>query len=166
MPSTTYFKGKVVRIIAHSVYTSLIFFQIAITGAASGMGLATAELLASRGASISLADINKDAVQAAAHSLPNSEQHIYKVVDVSKPVSVDEWIAKTVQHYGRLDGAVNMAGVIVPATPVTELSDKDWDMTFSVNTKGIFNCLRAQLRAMSAGGSIVQTPLSRRLNNE
>ncbi|KAJ9654564.1 hypothetical protein H2201_008975 [Coniosporium apollinis] len=128
---------------------------IAITGAASGMGLATAKLLASRGAIISLADINQEAVKAAANSLVGSEKHIAAVVDVRSSQSVNAWIESTVQKLGKLDGAVNMAGVITPATPLTQETDEHWEFAFSVNTQGVFYCLRAQLKAMAAGGSIV-----------
>jgi NAD(P)-dependent dehydrogenase (short-subunit alcohol dehydrogenase family) len=119
------------------------------------MGLATAQLLASRGAMISLADINEDAVKAAKATLEGSDQHIYHVVDVSKSASVNTWIEKTVETFGKLDGAVNMAGIIAHATPVAEHSDEDWDRTFAVNTRGAFNCIRAELKAMTAGASIV-----------
>ncbi|KAE8155025.1 hypothetical protein BDV25DRAFT_170342 [Aspergillus avenaceus] len=128
---------------------------IAITGAASGMGLATARLLASRGATISLADINETAVQEATTSLPGSNKHIYTVVDVCSSQSVDAWIQSTVDKLGKLDGAVNMAGVISPAKPITEEADETWDFNFAVNTRGVFFCLRAELRAMTDGGSIV-----------
>ena len=119
------------------------------------MGLATAKLLASRGAIISLADINEDAVEKAAGSLSASDKHIYTAVDVSKSESVNSWIEKTVQKLGKLDGAVNMAGIIAPATPVTEVGDEVWDRMFAVNTRGVFYCLRAQLKAIEKGGSIV-----------
>ncbi|KAJ6441623.1 3-oxoacyl-[acyl-carrier-protein] reductase FabG [Purpureocillium lavendulum] len=109
---------------------------IAITGAASGMGLATVELLASRGAVISLADINEEAVKKACNSLPDSAKHTYTVVDVRKAESVNQWIKTTKEKFGRLDGAVNMAGIITPAAPVIEHTDEDWDVTFAVNTKG------------------------------
>ncbi|KAF2019203.1 NAD(P)-binding protein [Aaosphaeria arxii CBS 175.79] len=128
---------------------------VAITGAASGMGLATAKLLASKGALISLADINEANLKTAIASLPSSDQHIYTVVDVRNSGQVNAWIEGTVKKYGKLDGAVNMAGVIAKATPVKEVTDADWDFSFSVNTKGVFNCLRAQLNAMTDGGSIV-----------
>lgn len=121
------------------------------------MGLATAQLLASRGAIISLADINEAAVKAATETLNGSEKHIYTAVDVSKSASVNSWIESTIQRLRRLDGAVNMAGIIAPATPVTEVEDEIWDRMFAVNTRGVFNCLRAQLKAMSAGGSIVSS---------
>ncbi|KAE8366747.1 hypothetical protein BDV27DRAFT_170538 [Aspergillus caelatus] len=128
---------------------------IAITGAASGMGLATAKLLASRGAIISLADINETAVKAATESLSGSDKHMYTVVDVRSSQSVDSWIKSTVEKLGKLDGAVNMAGVITPAKPITEETDETWDFNFAVNTRGVFFCLRAQLKVMTAGGSIV-----------
>jgi NAD(P)-dependent dehydrogenase (short-subunit alcohol dehydrogenase family) len=48
-----------------------------------------------------------------------------------------------------------MAGVIKPATPITKLSDADWDFTMDINMKGVFTCLRAELNAISPGGSIV-----------
>ncbi|KAI1638920.1 hypothetical protein F4809DRAFT_196413 [Biscogniauxia mediterranea] len=127
---------------------------IAITGAASGMGLATAQLLASRGAVISLADINAGAVREATSSLPG-DKHMYTVADVRDSSSVDAWIRETVRRLGKLDGAVNMAGVISPAVPVADMSDETWERNFSVNARGVFACLRAQIRAMSAGGSIV-----------
>ncbi|KAJ5438047.1 uncharacterized protein N7458_009045 [Penicillium daleae] len=128
---------------------------IAITGAASGMGLATAKLVASRGAIVSLADINEAALQTAIDSLTASDQHLYTVVDVRDSSQVDSWIQSTVQKFGKIDGAVNMAGVISPATPITETTDATWDFNFAVNSTGLFYCLRAQLRAMGARGSVV-----------
>lgn len=122
------------------------------------MGLSTAKLLASRGASISLADLNETAVQTAANELPttsSNQKHIATVVDVRRSEMVNAWIDNTVKTLGKLDGAVNMAGVITPAKPITETSDEDWDFQFAVNAKGVFACLRAQLRAMGEGGSIV-----------
>ncbi|KAI1082090.1 hypothetical protein F5B20DRAFT_534335 [Whalleya microplaca] len=128
---------------------------IAITGAASGMGLATAQLLASRGALISLADINETAVKAATESLTNNDKHMYTVVDVRNSQSVNAWVDSTVQRLGKLDGAVNMAGVISPATPIADMTDESWDFNFEVNARGVFSCLRAQIKAMTDGGSIV-----------
>ncbi|KAI6765190.1 hypothetical protein HG531_012289 [Fusarium graminearum] len=111
---------------------------IAVTGAASGMGLATAQLLASRGAIISLADINEEVLKSVLDSLPGNG-HIYQTID----------------KFGKLDGAVNMAGIIAEPTPLTEYTDEVWDRMFAVNTRGVFNCLRAELKTMTAGGSIV-----------
>lgn len=122
------------------------------------MGLATAKLLAERGAAISLADVNEDAMIAAVKSLKDSEKHVYTVVDVRNSEAVNSWIESTVRKLGQLDGAVNMAGVIAKAVPTTEVTDAAWDFSFAVNTKGVFNCLRAELKAMTAGASIVSVP--------
>ena len=119
------------------------------------MGFATAKLLASRGAIISLADVNAEAVEKAAKSLPGSDKHMHTVVDVRSSESVNTWIESTVQDLGKLDGAVNMAGIITPATPIVEESDENWNRTFAVNSRGVFFCLRAELKAIGAGGSIV-----------
>lgn len=123
------------------------------------MGLATAELLASRGAKISLADINQKAVESAAASLPSSDRHIWTAVDVRDSQSVNSWIERTVQKLGRIDGAVNMAGIITPARPITEQTDEDFAFSMDVNAQGVFRCLRAQLRNMKEGGSIVSTTI-------
>lgn len=147
------FEGKVVCHLP-SPMPPILTLQIAITGAASGMGLATAQLLASRGAIISLADINEEALKAAISSLPG-DKHTYHVVDVSKSDSVNSWIQETHDTFGKLDGAVNMAGIIVEPTPLIEYTDEVWDRMFTVNTRGVFNCLRAELKAMKEGASIV-----------
>ncbi|KAH7009504.1 dehydrogenase with different specificitie [Ilyonectria destructans] len=128
---------------------------IAITGAASGMGLATAQLLASRGASISLADLQEAALKTAVEALPGgTTKHLATVVDVRDGASVDSWIDKTIQKFRKLDGAVNMAGVLGPSAPLTEVSDNQLDLVLSVNVVGVFNCLRAQLKAMTAGSIV------------
>lgn len=124
------------------------------------MGLATAKLLASRGAIISLADLNEKALSTALESLPGSssseQQHMAQVIDVRDSKTIDAWIQSTVQSLGKLDCAVNMAGVISPACPVTRMTDADWDFNFAVNARGVFACIRAQVNAMtSSGGSIV-----------
>lgn len=119
------------------------------------MGLATAKLLASRGAIVSMADINQALLKTGRDSLTGSDKHIHTVVDVRHSGQVESWIQSTVQKLGKLDGAVNMAGVISPATPITETTDETWNFNFAVNSTGLFYCLRAQLKAMGAGGSIV-----------
>jgi arginine metabolism regulation protein II len=142
--------------------SNLLSSQIAITGAASGMGLSTAQLLASKGARISLSDINEDGLKAAVASLLDPSKHMYTVIDVRKSSSVNSWIQTTVNKMGRLDGAVNMAGVITTATPVVDMTDEAWDFNFDVNARGVFFCVRAELKAMSAGGSIVSWSMSER----
>lgn len=129
------------------------------------MGLATAKLLASQGAHISLADVNSEAAKAATESLPGGlDNHIYMAVDVRDGNAVTAWIESTVERFSRLDGAVNMAGIIAKATPIVDVADDDWDRTFAVNTRGVFNCLKAQIKAMTGSGcSIVSHGLLDRL---
>ncbi len=101
-------------------------WQIAITGAASGIGLATATLLAERGAVLSLADSHQQRLDSALQSLTGNG-HISTVVEVCNSSQVDGWISKTVQELGTLNGAVNLAGVVGPMKPLRDLTDDDWD---------------------------------------
>ena len=120
------------------------------------MGLATAQLLASHGARISLADLNDAGLKTAIATLAGFEdgKHMYQAVDVRSTHAVDAWIDATVKTYGKLDGAVNMAGVITKATAVDESRDEDWEFVMGVNATGVFKCLRAQIRAIKATGGV------------
>ena len=132
---------------------------IAITGAASGMGLETAKLLASKGAKVSLADVQEAALQAAVTEIQkNGGSAIGTVADVRDRTQVENWIKNTVEIYGKLDGAANLAGVIgkhINITPLQDIDDNDWDLVVGVNQKGLLNCLRAQIPHFNDGGSIV-----------
>lgn len=127
------------------------------------MGLATAQLLASRGAIISLADINEEALKTATASLPKpsggttGKEYIYTVVDVRQTQSVDDWIAGTVAKLGGVDGAVNMAGIIKSAVPVARSTDEDWDSTFAVNAKGVYACIRVRKPSITKPGWRLRT---------
>ncbi|KAK4935465.1 hypothetical protein LTR10_023481 [Elasticomyces elasticus] len=127
---------------------------IAITGAGSGQGRVLAQLLSQRGALVSLADVNEKGLAETIESLENSSSHLSTVVDVRKSASVDSWISKTIDKFGKLDGAANWAGVI-RINPVVEETDENWSFVMDVNSTGVFNCIRAQLRVMKDGASIV-----------
>lgn len=134
---------------------------IVITGAASGMGLETARLFASKGAKLSLADIQTERLEELHTDLKSSHpdvQLMVMTVDVSKRTQVEEWISKTVEAFGKLDGCANLAGVIGKQSnvvPIENVDDDDWDFIYSVNVIGLRNCLRAQVPHMNEGGSIV-----------
>jgi NAD(P)-dependent dehydrogenase (short-subunit alcohol dehydrogenase family) len=86
---------------------------IAITGGASGIGLSCAKLLSSLGAKISIGDMSEAGLQKTAKEIESSGGEVFtQVIDVRKGATVDAWIKATVEKFGKLDGAANMAGVI------------------------------------------------------
>ncbi|KAF2622887.1 3-alpha--hydroxysteroid dehydrogenase [Macroventuria anomochaeta] len=134
---------------------------VVITGAASGMGLETARLFASKGAKLSLADIQAERLnelhKELTETIPDVKVMIM-AVDVSKREEVEGWVSRTVEAFGKLDGCANLAGVIGKqsnAVPIEGVDDDDWDFIYGVNVIGLRNCLRAQIPHMNEGGSIV-----------
>jgi NAD(P)-dependent dehydrogenase (short-subunit alcohol dehydrogenase family) len=123
-----------------------------ITGARSGIGLATARLFAAEGcSSVILADIQDASAQAAAiGSLCAAVE-----VDVADSHSVRRLVDGTLERCGRLDVLVNSAGVDL-AKRVTETDEADWDRLMSVNLKGVFLCCKAAIPGMrSHGGGVI-----------
>lgn len=140
---------------------------ICVTGAASGVGLATSKLLFAHGAKLSLLDLRQESLDTAVKEIlgslpkqPASDQILTTAADIRQSDQVDAWISKTVNHFGHLDGAANVAGVIGKGygiLDISEISNAEWDFIQNTNLSGIFYCLRAQLRAIRDGGSIVNT---------
>lgn len=145
---------------------------MAISGAASGLGLAFAKHALTLGARVSITDVHEEALEAALKDIKtsvgpdsplSSDRIIACVTDVRFSKEVDNWISKTVAHFGRLDCAANMAGVVGPnigSHGVADLSDEEWSFVVNVNLTGTFYATRAEIKAMRAnpaglGGSIV-----------
>ena len=98
--------------------------------------------------------MNEAGLAETIKALENSFKHIATTVDVRKSASVDHWISKTIEKFGKLDRAANWAGVI-RINPIVDATDEDWNFVMDVNSTGVFNCIRAQLRVMKDGASIV-----------
>ncbi|KAF2843298.1 3-oxoacyl-reductase [Patellaria atrata CBS 101060] len=133
---------------------------IALTGGASGIGFSTAKLLASRGAKLSLADNRKESLDEAVKAIQTefSAEVIGCVVEVRSTEDVDRWIKSTIDKFGRLDGCANLAGVVgklIGVCPLTDLPEDEWELIIGVNLTGLMHCMRAQLKVIEDGGSVV-----------
>jgi len=133
---------------------------VAVTGGASGMGLATVKLVASLGAKVSVADRNQKGLESAAEAVKAAGhgEIMTMTVDVRNKDQVNHWISETVKWGGKLNCAVNMAGDVEDCfriKTVAEIEDEEWDYVMDVNLKGVMHCLRAELNAISDNGSIV-----------
>lgn len=119
---------------------------IVITGAASGIGLETAKLLASKGAKVSLADVQEGPLQQVVDDITKSGGTAFgTVVDIRDRKQVESWTEATVKKYGKLDGVANIAGVLGNAggiKNIEKVEDDDWKFVMDVNINGLLNCLR------------------------
>lgn len=133
---------------------------IAITGAASGIGYETSLLLARQGAYLSIADVNEAALKEKAAEIEkvSTGKVLATTVDVRKDEEVNSWIKKTVEIFGKLNGAVNLAGVVpkvINKERVEDLNNEDWHFVLDVNLHGVMHCMRAELQNMNERGSLV-----------
>ena len=124
-----------------------------VTGAASGIGRATAEAYVQEGAKVVIADINREKGIAAANALGDAVQFIH--LDSKSPESIKTLIAQAVQWLGGLDVLVQNAGVQFSG-PVTDFDVKNWDNTFAINVRAYFLGVKYAVPHMRGnGGSII-----------
>lgn len=126
-----------------------------VTGAGSGIGRETAALIAQRGGSVMVADIDRGRATATASEIGEGAAAFQ--VDVSDEAQVEAMVAAVVDRFGRLDGAFNNAGIAFVGPLLDQAPTDQFDATIAVNLKGIFLCLKYELRHMAAagGGAIV-----------
>ncbi|GME60294.1 Short-chain dehydrogenase/reductase SDR [Neofusicoccum parvum] len=126
----------------------------AITGAGSGIGLATACLLSTRGAAVSLSDLNADNLAKAKATILASTPDALVLVtplDIRDRGAVALWIKATISEFGTLTGAANMAGIVnegINIKAVDETPDEEWDQVLGVNLKGTMVCVSEEVREM------------------
>ncbi|MGG0737658.1 SDR family NAD(P)-dependent oxidoreductase [Niallia taxi] len=130
-----------------------------VTGAAMGMGLATAKLFAEAKAKVVVADFNEEKGQEAVAEIEAAGGTAYFVkVDISKSEQVQNLVAKTVEKFGRLDVAVNNAALTPDNAPAAEFDEAYWDRLISVDLTGTALCMKYELQQMikqGDGGSII-----------
>ncbi len=125
-----------------------------VTGGGSGMGLATAKAFAEAGASVVLADVDERAIQTEADALVAGGYCALAVrCNVADEDEVAAMVAQAVSTFGRLDVAFNNAGVMVPAIETADASSQDFDRVDGVNLRGVWNCMKHELRQMREQGS-------------
>jgi 3-oxoacyl-[acyl-carrier protein] reductase len=127
-----------------------------ITGAAQGIGLATARKFLDEGAIVAVADVRKDAVSGAVKALKvNGEVVEGFQVDVTRRPQIDAMVAQMKQRYGRVDVLVNNAGITLDAR-LQKMTDEQFDRVIDVNLKGVYNCAKAVVDTMvEQGGGVI-----------
>jgi NAD(P)-dependent dehydrogenase (short-subunit alcohol dehydrogenase family) len=129
-----------------------------VTGASSGIGRATALAFAREGAKLVVADVLADEGMETVLLIEKAGgEGLFVRADVSKPADVQALIQKTVEVYGRLDCAVNNAGIEGEMAPTADCTERNWDRVLGINLKGMWLCMKHEIPQMlrQGGGAIV-----------
>lgn len=129
-----------------------------VTGGAAGIGRATAVALATEGAQVVVSDVNDSGGEETVQTITKQGgSAIYVSADVSKPANVARLISATLDAFGKIDCAVNNAGIEGKIAPLKDHTEDNFDRIIGVNLKGTFLCLQAEISEMlkTGGGSIV-----------
>lgn len=134
-----------------------------ITGGSSGIGRGTALLFAAEGSKVVVADVDdRGGEETVALIGESGGDALFVLVDVSQSSQVRDMVRKTVEHYGRLDLLVNIAGRQAEVPPLVDVSEEEWDLVMDVNLKGIFLACKYAVPHMldQGGGAIVNVASS------
>lgn len=130
-----------------------------VTGAASGIGRASAVAFAQAGAKVVVVDVDDHGGRQTVDLAGGSDNACFVQADVSSQDDAERMVKTTLSTFGRLDAVHNNAGIEIAGSAIAELDRADWDKIISVNLSGVFACMKAQIPAMleTGGGAIVNT---------
>ncbi len=131
---------------------------VIVTGGGSGIGRATCCRLRQEGAKVVVADRNQAGAEETRELMEGNDQNsAVSRIDISRSSQVKQMVEDTVSKFGRLDGLVNGAAILIRTPPLVDVEDVDWDLTMDTNLKGTFYCCKYAIPAMleHGGGSIV-----------
>lgn len=128
-----------------------------VTGAAAGIGRATAILFAKKNINVVISDVDEEGLQKTADLIKEQGGEVLSITaDISKTAEVEKMVNKTLDHFGRLDYACNNAGIEGPMATTAEYTEEDWDRVLNINLRGQWLCMKYEIPVMlENGGSIV-----------
>jgi len=128
-----------------------------ITGGASGIGRATANVFAREGAKMAIADMDTTQGEETAHQIcASGGEAIFVKTDVSKSSDIETLVKNTVDTFGQLDCAFNNAGIFGRSALLADFTEDDWDQLININLKGVWLCMKYEIPHMlKRGGAIV-----------
>jgi NAD(P)-dependent dehydrogenase (short-subunit alcohol dehydrogenase family) len=127
-----------------------------VTGGATGIGRATSLLFARHGARVVIGDVNPEGAKTAELIKSDGGEAIFVKTDVREAEQVRNLVATTVKTYGALHCAFNNAGILPGEAPLAELEEASFDEVIAVDLKGVFLCMKYEIRHMlKAGGGVI-----------
>lgn len=127
--------------------------SVVVTGAASGIGKATALSLAREGARLMLTDVDPAGAEVARAIVASGGRALFARADLTDETAVAAVVAQAVEAHGCLHGAANCAGVSCAPVPLAEVASDDWHRVVRIDLDAVFFCMKHQIRAIQAGGN-------------